>query len=36
VKGHAMTAEAGVPALFRRVYHNPDGYERPAEFDFVT
>lgn len=36
VRGHAMTAEAGIPALFRRVYHNPDGYERPGEFDFVT
>ncbi len=36
VKGHAMAAEKGIPALFRRVYHNPDGYQRPNEFDFVT
>ena len=36
VKGHAMTAERGIPALFRRVYHNPDGYAREGEFDFVT
>lgn len=36
VKGHALAAETGIPALFRRVYHNPDGYERPGEFDFVS
>lgn len=36
VKGHALAAEKGIPALFRRVYHNPDGYERPGEFDFVS
>ena len=36
VKGHAQAAEKGIPSLFRRVYHNPDGYERPGEFDFVT
>lgn len=36
VKGHAVAAERGIPALFRRVYHNPDGYERPDEFDFIT
>ena len=36
VKGHAMAAEAGIPVLVRRLYHNPDGYERPGEFDFVT
>jgi len=36
VKGHAMTAEKGIASLFRRVYHNPDGYQRPDEFDFVT
>jgi len=36
VKGHAVAAEKGIPALFRRVYYNPDGYERPDEFDFVT
>jgi hypothetical protein len=36
VKGHALAAEQGIASLFRRVYHNPDGYERPGEFDFVT
>ena len=36
VKGHAQAAEKGIPSLFRRVYHNPDGYERQGEFDFVT
>jgi hypothetical protein len=36
VKGHAMTAEKGIASLFRRVYHNPDGYERPNEFDFLS
>ena len=36
VKGHAQAAEKGIPSLFRRIYHNPDGYERPSEFDFLT
>ncbi len=36
VRGHAQAAEKGIPTLFRRVYHNPDGYERENEFDFVT
>ena len=36
VKGHAQAAERGIGSLFRRVFHNPDGYERPGEFDFVT
>jgi hypothetical protein len=36
VKGHALAAEKGIPSLFRRVYHNPDGYERKGEFDFMT
>lgn len=36
VKGHAVAAERGIQSLFRRVYHNPDGYERTNEFDFVT
>jgi hypothetical protein len=36
VRGHALAAEKGIPSLFRRVYHNPDGYERPGEFDFVS
>jgi hypothetical protein len=36
VKGHARAAEAGITTVFRRLYHNPDGYLRPNEFDFVT
>ena len=36
VKGHAMSAEAGISKVFRRLYHNPDGYQRPNEFDFIT
>ena len=36
VKGHAQAAEQGIPSLFRRIYHNPDGYERLNEFDFLT
>ena len=36
VKGHAVAAEKGIASLFRRVYHNPDGYERAGEFDFVS
>jgi hypothetical protein len=36
VRGHALAAEKGIPCLFRRVYHNPDGYERSGEFDFVS
>ena len=36
VKGHARAAEAGITRVFRRLYHNPDGYMRPNEFDFIT
>jgi hypothetical protein len=36
VKGHALAAEKGIASLFRRVYHNPEGYERPEEWDFIT
>jgi hypothetical protein len=36
VKGHAKSADAGVSTLYRRVYHNPDGYRRAGEYDFVT
>jgi hypothetical protein len=36
VKGHAQAAERGIPSLYRRMYHNPDGYERPNEFDFLA
>ncbi len=36
VHGHARTAQDGISTLYRRLYHNPDGYERPDEFDFIT
>jgi hypothetical protein len=34
--GHARAAEAGIPTLYRRLFHNPDGYERQGEYDFLT
>jgi hypothetical protein len=36
VKGHAKSAEAGIRKIFRRLYHNPDGYQRENEYDFIT
>ena len=36
VKGHATAAEAGVGAIYRRLYYNPDGNGRKGEFDFIT
>ena len=36
VPGHAKTAEAGIQTIYRRLYHNPDGYQRPDEYDFIT
>ena len=36
VKGHAVAAQKGIASLYRRLYHNPDGYERANEFDFIT
>jgi hypothetical protein len=36
VHGHVRAAQDGIPTVFRRLYHNPDGYERRGEFDFVT
>lgn len=36
VCGHARAAEAGIPAIYRRLFHNPDGYERPGEYDFIA
>jgi hypothetical protein len=36
VKGHARSAEAGIETIFRRVFHNPDGYRREGEYDFIT
>jgi hypothetical protein len=36
VHGHARSAQDGIPTVYRRLYHNPDGYQRRGEFDFVT
>ncbi len=36
MSGHARTADAGISTIFRRLYHNPDGYERAGEYDFIT
>jgi hypothetical protein len=36
VFGHARAAQDGIPVLYRRLYHNPDGYARAGEFDFIT
>lgn len=36
VHGHARSAQDGIATVFRRLYHNPDGYERPGEYDFIT
>lgn len=36
VHGHAVAAKDGIPTIYRRLYHNPDGYQRGGEFDFVT
>ena len=36
VHGHARTAHDGISTIFRRLFHNPDGYDRPGEFDFVA
>ena len=35
-KGHACAAEAGITTIFHRLYHNPDGYQREGEFDFIA
>jgi hypothetical protein len=35
-RGHAESAQDGISTLFRRLYHNPDGYSRRGEFDFIT
>ncbi len=34
--GHVRAAQEGIPTVYRRLYHNPDGYQRRGEFDFVT
>ena len=36
IKGHAQAAEAGIATIVRRLYHNPDGYQRPNDYDFIT
>ena len=36
VKGHARAAEAGIDAVFGKLYYNPDGHGRENEWDFVT
>ncbi len=36
VHGHARSAQDGITTVFRRLYHNPDGYEREGEYDFIT
>jgi hypothetical protein len=36
VQGHARAAEEGIPTLYRRLFHNPDGYQREGEYDFIT
>jgi hypothetical protein len=36
VNGHAKAAEAGIKTIYRKLYHNPDGYQRAGEFDFLT
>jgi hypothetical protein len=36
VEGHARAAEEGIATIYRRLFHNPDGYQREGEYDFVT
>jgi len=36
MKGHARAAAAGIDTIYRKLYYNPDGHGRPAEWDFVT
>ncbi len=36
VKGHARAGESAIPMLYRKLYHNPDGYQRANAFDFVV
>lgn len=36
VPGHARAASEGVGSLYRRLYHNPDGYQSPGLYDFIT
>lgn len=36
VSGHAKAAEHGIGTIYRRLYRNPDGYQRANEYDFAT
>ena len=36
VQGHARAAEEGIATIYRRLFHNPDGYQRAGEYDFIT
>lgn len=36
VPGHAQSASDGVTTIYRRLFHNADGYQRPGEYDFIT
>ena len=36
VSGHAIAAEHGIQTIYRRLYHNPDWYQRANEYDFAT
>ncbi len=36
VSGHAEAAEQGIDTIYRQLYHNPDGYQRADEYDFIT
>jgi hypothetical protein len=36
VDGHARTAEEGIGTIYRRLFHNPDGYGRTGEYDFLA
>jgi hypothetical protein len=36
VPGHAQAADEGIASIFRRLFHNPDGYQQAGEYDFIT
>jgi hypothetical protein len=35
-KGHARAASAGIAAIYRQVYHHPDGPSIEGQFDFIS
>ena len=35
VPGHARVAEPGLNVFYKRMFHNPDGYARAGEYDFI-